>query len=518
MTTKHDSSLVPHIAQFIAQLTDNAAVITRAKDLQLALEQGHTAIKIETKLNDKLISQDGKSGYIVQKDGQAAFRRYYNMEKHIQSSFQNIKTSTIATQALSQAIANVKKWCQLTTTEAELTTDWQWQASLQALRQNRFVLDGGPGTGKTTTIIRFLLLYVQIQKNKKIALAAPTGKAANHMMQSINQQLKNIQCDETIKQQLSIPAKTLHRLLGYNHKTNHFKYNHNNRLDYDLVIIDESSMLDVTLAYALISALKNNAQLLLIGDKNQLPAVEAGNVFADLCSILTPQNLNPSNAYIKLTKNYRFDHQSLIAKLAQATLNNDLQQFKKLKNEKDFNWHNPPRASEKQKLLKQWYATIKPDETQMILCATNKGTNSVAEFNQLAKNIQHKQQEYSNNMPIIINKNDYNLEVYNGDIGQLQKHNKQWQVPFLIEGKQKFIQLQALSWEMAHAISIHKSQGSEYDHVCIVLAENIEHNLLSQALLYTAISRAKKTITLFSSEQNLQKTLENHQQRLTFLK
>ena len=526
-----NTTLSSHIKQFFATLTDDEKILALAENIQQALEKGHTAIKLihENNLKPDIITHDGKSGYIVLKDKQAAFRRFYHFEQNIKKAFIDYKQQKIEQKKLQTAIKNVITWSNLTIQDE---IDWQWQACLSALFNNRLVLDGGPGTGKTTTIVRLLMLYIQLYPDNKIMLAAPTGKAANRMTQSINQNLINLNCPQEITNKLQIQAKTIHRLLAYNPKTNLLTFNRNKPLPYDLVIIDESSMLDVSLANALINAMKDNSNLVLIGDKNQLPAVDAGNVFADLCQILEPHNqqqnilqkiLNakednfPIPNYVKLIKNYRFQQDSIIANLCDSLIAKDCTKFKSYKINPDFHWHNPQNRQEKSKKLNLWLQNIPKQESYMILCATNNGENSVNELNDIAKQLTNNTQELKQDAPIIVTKNDYNLDVYNGDMSYLEQQNDKWYATFIIEGKQQRIQIQALNWQIAHAISIHKAQGSEYDHVLITLNENTEHEL-TNALLYTAISRAKKTISLWASERLIEKIILNQEKRLTFLK
>ncbi|MCF6288431.1 MAG: exodeoxyribonuclease V subunit alpha [Proteobacteria bacterium] len=491
-----------HIEQFFQALTDNEEVIDLAVAIQQQLGKGHTAIKASDDIDDKLISPDGSYGYIVQTNGLAGFRRFYNQEQDIANDFKKSKTISIEPQALEQALEFTCKLlkCNKPTEpdkqREDKQLDKQWQASFAFLRHNRYILSGGPGTGKTTTMTRMLLMFSHLYPTANIALAAPTGKAANHMMQSMNKILPT-KYQET--------AQTIHRLLGYNHQQNTVKFTPNNPLSYDLVIIDEASMLDVTLTNALIKALKPTAQLLLIGDKNQLPAVAAGNIFADLCKIHT-------NNLTELSKNFRFKQDSKIAQLCESIIQQDQEKFNHV-----HNTNNPTSKQEKLHQLKQWYKKVATDSA-IILSPVKHGNNSVNELNQLAIEILHKHNKYHENMPIIVNQNDYALGIFNGDIGALQQIDNQWQVPFQSAGKIKHIKLDAIKdWQIAHATTIHKAQGSEYDHVLLAIPDDLELEILTNSLLYTAISRAKKSITLWASDEILEKTIKTKQKRLTFI-
>jgi exodeoxyribonuclease V alpha subunit len=183
-----------------------------------------------------------------------------------------------------------------------------------------------------------------------------------------------------------------------------------------------------------------------------------------------------------------------------------------------LNWSNPQNKSEKKGILEKWYAEIPQEDTAVLLSAVNNGNNSVSELNEMARVILYQNKSYYQDMPIMITKNDYTLGVFNGDIGQLDYQESQWYAHFIIEGENKSIQLSALhDWQQANAITIHKSQGSEYDHVLIAIPDNDELKLLTNSLLYTAISRAKKTVTLWASHKIIAKIIVTNEGRMTFL-
>ena len=524
-------NMLPHLLRFFKSLTDDKDVMNLVTEIQTQLEQGHSAIYRDDLIGNAVISTDGSCGYIVQSAGKAGFRRFYNQEIVIREEFLNSKRYKIDNNTLIESIKRIYK---VVNNEESEIVDLQWQASLAFLTHSRFILSGGPGTGKTTTVIRMMLLYLCLYPHNKVALAAPTGKAANRMIQSISSMSNAMELSQDLLDKLSVQSQTLHRLLGYNPHNNKLKYNHNNPLPYDLIIVDEASMLDISLTHALLKALKPNAQLVLIGDKNQLPAVEAGSVFADLCQLLTdgqsPINLltnalnnvavkdNDIINVVELKKNYRFAQKSVVATLSQALIKQDFEMFKSNTSNPSFNWSNPQNNEDKSQLLKNWFSSFPSDESSILLSPTNYGENSVEELNQLAMKILYGNHDKYENMPIIVNKNDYTLGVFNGDIGQLKFIDGKWTVNFLVEGNIKCIQLDAIkNWQVANAISIHKSQGSEYDHILISVPNDIELEILTNSLLYTAISRAKKSITLWSSESIIKKIIATNDKRVTFL-
>lgn len=531
MQDSNNSNLSNQVRRFFKSLTDNKDIIDLAVNIQNGLEQGHSCINFDQNINDNLISDDGSSGYIVHNTGKAGFRRFYNQEQFIQDEFQSSNKHSINTDKLKQVLNQLKAISKIDVTQ---DVDLQWQASLAFLLHNRFILSGGPGTGKTTTVIRMMLMYKGLYPENKIALAAPTGKAANRLIQSIHSNVFSINLPTKMQETLSTTAQTLHRLLGYNPQNNKLKYNQNNPLPYDLIIVDESSMLDISMTHCLLKALKPSTQLVLIGDKNQLPAVEAGNVFADLCESNKQQNISVNilrqieantdinnlkiNNYVELTKNYRFIQGSIVYKLSTAMINEDYQKLLSYKVHDEFSWINPINKEVKVKNLTQWYKSIPINETGVLLSPTNFGKNSVDELNQLATRLLYGNKQRSENMPIMVTKNDYTLNIFNGDIGHLQWLDGKWQVVFIVENQKQHIQLDAIhQWQIAHAISIHKSQGSEYDHVLIAIPDNMENEILTNQLLYTAITRAKSSVTLWASEEIVNKIMTTNANRMTFL-
>ena len=234
----------------------------------------------------------------------------------------------------------------------DLQIDWQITAAIAAFLNNFTIITGGPGTGKTTTVAKVLNLLFQANPDLKVALAAPTGKAAMRMGESLK--ANTLSLSEEVKAKFnSLVPSTIHRLLGYIHNTIYFNHNNNNPLLYDVIIVDEASMIDVAMFSKLLDAIQGNTKLILLGDKNQLSSVEAGSLFGDLCKIHEQPNLfseefidiinsfviddfrkapaslinnspDPlTNYIIELKKSRRFDDQSEIGKLSKAIIGND---------------------------------------------------------------------------------------------------------------------------------------------------------------------------------------------------
>jgi len=347
---------------------------------------------------------------------------------------------------------------------------------LERLNELKFhIITGGPGTGKTYSLAEIL----SKRQNEKILLAAPTGKAVFRMMES----LKN----RGIEQE----AKTIHRLLGYKHLSVNFKHTKENPLEADIIAIDECSMVDLPMMAKLLEAVPNNCDLYLLGDKHQLASVEAGSVFADICAKYEKN----SNICTELTKNWRAKEAPGIVRLSKEILNNSVKSFD------NENVHFCGELSI-ESLFKEYESLLKAKSAEealeslksfQILCAIKKGRNGVENIN---RELLHKA-KHAKFTPIIITENNYQQNLFNGDMGVKDKENAYF-------SNEIFNLLTLPKYEDAFAITIHKSQGSEYAKVAVVYpdrtSEENEQTILTKELLYTAITRAKSECFIFGNE------------------
>ena len=451
------------------------------------------------------------------------------------------------------------------------------QAAIHMANHSAFsIITGGPGTGKTFTVAQLVIALQQAreQNNKEsmlyddkanLALAAPTGKAAQRMQESLQEAIQQA----GIAMQLP-EAKTIHRLLGIG-QGGQPRYNSNNSLSEDIIIIDEASMLGVELANHLVSAIKPNARLILLGDANQLAAVDAGAVLADLCRLPALQDVSQ-----RLTKSRRFTDDSGIGQLAKLInqehkdmtevwqliaadeslnfynlldsdvldledkddhlIKNSLSNYEFLKNiRNNFNkYFDKSRKNLKNSLraksvpsgsINDFNELLKLLNQFRILTAGHHGRCGDHYINRYLSE-QHRSElklplsksPWYHGRPIMILQNNYELELFNGDIGIcLQSQKGQLQVFF--ENKLQGIAITRFSDEMvatAYAMTIHKSQGSEFEHVAISFDDSHER-LLSQELIYTAVTRAKKQISIFSTESAFTRALNTPTIRQTGL-
>ncbi len=411
------------------------------------------------------------------------------------------------------------------------TIDWQLAAATMAINQAFCMITGGPGTGKTTTVVKILALLQELSDQPLlIALAAPTGKAAMRLQESIGFNKAALPSIAAIKSAIPESVTTLHRLLGAKPPSPYFRHNAKQPLVYDLVVVDEASMVDLALMSKLVDALKPGARLILLGDKDQLTSVESGAVLADLTTALPQQTL-------ELQKSHRFDED--IKNLATAiNQQQDLEAWRLLQTgnkniallETDLIDYISKQQIDYLRLITaraEFSDIYKAFNRFQALCATRLGKNSVSDINHAVeillsnKKLIHLSGLWYCGRPIMITQNNAALQLYNGDIGiclRDKEQEDQLRVFFQrADGSiKKYLPARIPHCETVFAMTIHKSQGSEFEEVLIILPETISP-VLTKELLYTAITRAKKTIKLVTNEAVFSSTVRQRVQRVTGL-
>jgi exodeoxyribonuclease V alpha subunit len=409
--------------------------------------------------------------------------------------------------------------------------DWQREAARMALAQGFTIITGGPGTGKTTTVVRILALMQELAPEPlHIALAAPTGKAAMRLQESIGSNKASLPCADSVKQLIPEKVTTLHRLLGAMPPSPYFRHNADKPLVHDLIVVDEASMVDLALMSKLVDALKPGAGLILLGDKDQLASVESGAVLADLTAILP-------DCTLELKKSHRFDEN--IKKLAVAVN----------RQQADIAWQMLQGGDKNITLLEQdlidYVAGQQADYLRMIraaapfdeiyrafsrfqvLCANRHGKNSVADINHLVEQTLVAQKLISVSglwyvgRPVMVTQNNPALQLYNGDIGLCLSDNDQNGKLMVFfqraDGSvKKYLPARVPHCETVFAMTIHKSQGSEFEEVLIALPDAV-NPVLTKELLYTAITRARKIVKLVADEAVFVATVGRRVERITGL-
>lgn len=426
-------------------------------------------------------------------------------------------------------------------------TDWQMVATITAVLNNFTIITGGPGTGKTTTVARVLQLLYSINSELKVALAAPTGKAAARMLESLKHSARFIDDTTIVDRFLSLSPYTVHRLLGYIPDSTQFRHNKENPLTHDVIIVDESSMLDVALMAKLFAATGDHTRLILLGDKDQLASVEAGSILGDLCEIpdklnrFAPERLEFLNnviadpqkrvatdrivpysnslvheQIIELTYSRRFKDNEGIGLFSKAVIRNNVNEIMSFSGRTDeFVEIDDTYSSE---LFKQFVRSYEnyiaePDIKKAlskfnrlrVLAALRQGEQGVIQIN---KNIEsylvHRRlisvnSVFYENRPIMVTSNNYSLGLFNGDIGLLRRDEKGTIKAWfeMSDGSlMPVIPAYISSVETAYAMTIHKSQGSEFDDVCVILPQTNDIAILTSELLYTAVTRAKQKVLI----------------------
>lgn len=434
--------------------------------------------------------------------------------------------------------------------------DWQRLAAAQAVRRKLAVISGGPGTGKTTTVVRLLAALLEQPGGERMAigLAAPTGKAAARMAEAIRNAKASLPVSEAVKAALPEQARTLHRLLGARGDSPQVRHHAANPLALDVLVVDEASMVDLALMAKLVDALPPSARLILLGDKDQLCAVEAGAVFAELCEgrgfdaqaaadlqRITGQQVavaQPTSrlgdAVVLLTHSHRFAGDSGIGELARRINGGDVSGTLGLLKEQrsDLAWNAQPTPADLLERLDQGYAPFlaaaKSADPQAAfaafndfraLCAQREGAWGVAGINEaLEARVKRRSQVASRERwyvgrPVMVRQNDYALGLFNGDIGICLHSEHGLRVFFESEdGYRPFAPARLPSHDSAFAMTVHKSQGSEFSEVLLALPEQ-PSPLLSRSLFYTGITRAKHKVEIWGLPARLAEAVATRAER-----
>lgn len=549
--------------------------------------------------------------------GRLYLRRYWQFETQVASAIhQRLHIDPLDAAQLRPLLdARFQPW-RAPDEQAGGTPHWQTLAAALAARSPFTVISGGPGTGKTTTVVQLLALLQSLTQNSqapkaalRIQLAAPTGKAAARLSESIGKAVAALSADL----QALIPSRvtTLHQLLGVQAGVGRPRHHADNPLHLDLLVVDEASMIDLEMMANLLAALPAQARIILLGDKDQLASVEAGAVLAELCQTepcqSQPDNENPASAHCDystatcqwlaqatgyalsnpgrqqhtaladhralLRKSHRFSSDSGIGALARAVNSGNSQQARQIwaqgyadlqqitlsaQNHAAFNRlifdpaPNPTTATPAaanpahygrylQVIQQQRPSTTDADSLHhwarqvlqafasfQLLAVGREGPWGVAGLNDAAAHwlqqnrLIEQTTGWYEGRPLLITRNNYRLGLMNGDVGITLRDstlNHTLRVFFeLSDGQiQGFSPSRLSEVETAYAMTVHKSQGSEFNHAALILPDS-DSPLLSRELIYTAITRAKACFTLACANPNLfQRAIERRVLRASAL-
>ena len=449
-------------------------------------------------------------------------------------------------------------------------TNWQMVAAAMAALSRFAVISGGPGTGKTHTVTSILALLIEQSVDQKlnILLAAPTGKAAARLTESLRQAKPGIACSDEVREMIPEQASTIHRLIGIRPGHSEPIHHKGNPLHADLLVIDEASMIDLPLMARLLQAVPSHARIIMLGDKDQLASVEAGSVFADISgesagmsyseSFLnriqryTGQTLDVEKSVpgfgdcvVQLRKSYRFDNESSIGSLSKSVNQGGSERALQILTdlEEGLSWPSSTYGHLTIYLEKEvvplYAASIQSTSVHeaieklnrfRILCALRKTPEGVEAVNKFIEKsliqrelISGEGQHYLGR-PIMVTRNDYNVNLFNGDIGILWpdiESGGELRAWFVMpdNSMRKILPSRLPQHETAYAMTIHKSQGSEFEQVLMILPDDFDRHkeLLTRELLYTGITRARKRVDVWGDRNVISQSIQERVSRFSGL-
>lgn len=550
-----DLSWLTTWSNFLNQVpfTEQSQVPEATSYLQQLIEaslQGDSCIDISSEqiaaLGQLAISADQATSKVapcVYDEQGLALYRYWHLEQRLAEQICRLKQQLIQPVSCDDYL--------------DLLTDPHQQAALQMVaRQGLSIITGGPGTGKTYTLARIIAVLSQAIPHIRVAMAAPTGKAAQRMQEALQNSFNDPKLFESglVSEELrNQGTQTIHRLLGMGHSQTP-RFNQKQPLPYDVIVVDEASMLDLNLATLLFEAVPESCRIILLGDANQLASVDVGAVLADLQQI---QALADNRVQLQTSR--RFAEGALIgqvAKFIQAQTHQqdhlevlqrfeiDIVQASELKlillqtdipdvvqleylpegNQLDLEMYyqklmlgfqgyvqSLKNYLQEERSIEQVQNVVKAFDDYRILTAVRHGLFGLQQLNQYAQRWLQQQLSIVTaggwyvGRPVMMTYNDYQLGISNGDIGLCFEHRTQpQQFEVYFPSLNKWVAANRLpkSIQSAFALTIHKSQGSEFTHTAVVLDQTAK-NLLSQELIYTAITRAKKVVSLLVHQEAL---------------
>jgi exodeoxyribonuclease V alpha subunit len=430
----------------------------------------------------------------------------------------------------------------------------QKAAALSCALNNLTVISGGPGTGKTSTVFSLLAVLLELSESPlRIAVCAPTGKAASRLTETLSANKKLYAHNSFIN---SIPEKavTIHRMLGIKPDGRPPYYNRDNKLPYDIIVADEASMVDIRMMSALVQAAGDECRLILLGDKDQLASVQPGAVLGDICQSAPVDSFSPDRAEIlsphagrilktsdslyaditvMLDKSYRYEADKGIGMLAAASAAGDFESaLEVLKNDATGRVKYIQYNSESDNIIGEFvlehfrsYYELEPEQAVgqfdkfRILSPHKRQNGGTEHINAIAvkalfrKGLCDASKHFYHGMPLMITDNDYGQNLFNGETGLVMEDDGLKACFKDDSGRLRKITAARLpSHVPAFSMTVHKSQGSEFDHVLFVMPDTIS-NVLTRELFYTAVTRAKHRLTVISTDNAVKKCLEKRIER-----
>jgi exodeoxyribonuclease V alpha subunit len=486
--------------------------------------------------------------------GRVAFRRFVDAERRVAEAV----AARLGADEAGPSPAAREAFAALFPPRADGSLDRQALAAAAALRQRALFVAGGPGTGKTYTAARLLALALADVPTSRVALAAPTGKAAARLSESVADALDGL---GALGETVPTEAVTLHRLLGAHPERAGFHHDARRPLPHDLVLVDEGSMVDLPLFDALLAALRPEARLAVLGDPDQLAPVEAGTPFADVCALATggappglvafcgalgldgvPADAEASPldaAVVRLTESRRFTADSDVGALATAIRTEDVAAALAVLDDDRRPGvrlvEDDPAASALAWALPFARDVVRAETADdalaalgrfRLLAAVRRGPRGVEGLNAAVEGALQAgglvrwnpyAEPFYRGRPVLVTVNDRETGLQNGDVGVCGWRGGGRVVVFPEHGAVPYGRLPAR--EPAWALTVHKSQGSEFDAVGVVLPEPGTRGagLLTRELLYTATTRARRSVALFGGRGQVERAVAHRQRRTSGL-
>jgi exodeoxyribonuclease V alpha subunit len=408
--------------------------------------------------------------------------------------------------------------------------DLQRKAAQVAIERRFCVISGGPGTGKTSTVLKILALLVEQalvagRAAPRMHLMAPTGKAAARMQETLRERKASLDCSDAVRAAIPEDAATIHRvLLAVARQAGRERGAREPALlATDLVLVDEASMVDLALMAELFAAIPPHARVILLGDKHQLSSVEAGAVLGDLCGAGVEATRAAKAPVVHLLKSHRYAADSGIGELARAIRDGDVARALTVLDSSQFpdvelcdEARSPGLGGQLRAEILRGYApclratdpleALRRFDAFRVLCAHRRGERGSATLNQHIRKVFAELEmlkplsAVTVGAPILVTENDYRLRLWNGDIGFVVENAERATVEACFPGPDQTVRRFGVTrlpaHELAFALSVHKSQGSEVDEVAVVLPHE-RSAVLSRELLYTAVTRAKQRVVIY---------------------
>lgn len=523
------------------------------------------------------VGEPGTSKPLILDDGHLYLQRFWRYEIEIARNLIDLLNQPSNDINKEKLVGSLKRLFPKSKDSAE--PNWQQVAVFAAACHRFSVVTGGPGTGKTYTIARLLAALLEQPDGEKlnIRMVAPTGKAVGRLQESLGNSAAGLDVADAIKARLQDNKKftsTIHMLLGTIPNSSGFRHHAGNLLPVDVLVVDEASMLSVSLMAHLLAALKPDARLILVGDKDQLPPVDPGSVFQDICnaaginryskvfcddysnscgSELPPAEGKLLNMVVKLSTNHRSGNAGHLHQAGVLLNDGKASEFLELAGDaqrtnstvvwQDFS-STPSSLSPKDKLkeaLKKYVneyfvpvvkakdaaEALKAFGKFRILCAVREGPFGCEAVNRLVEETLRDNRLLSaedvrygrySGKPLMVTANNYQLKLFNGDIGLLWKDEEGIMVRFpeSPDSIRSIARERLPAHETVYAMTIHKSQGSEFQHVLVILPDR-ESPILTRQLLYTGITRAKESVTIFAPKAIITRAIDSQNQRASRL-